>query len=415
MPVLRLCRDHRRARDGTCSGSTTAQRCGAPKRGRARRWPNFAMRASPSRPTSTRCSANCSPAGGSEAERHDDEPTLGRTRLLFAGSDWDFETLSRAYDAIEQIAVEELALDIYPEPDRDHLLRADARRLFLDRHAADVPALVVRQAFPITRTLYRRRPRGLAYEIVINSNPCITYLMEENTMAMQALVIAHAAFGHNHFFKNNYLFRQWTDAGAILGYLDFAKGYIAALRGTPWHPAVERDPRRRPCADGAGRDPLSPRRRGCPRTEKSASCATGWNTRSDLNDLWRRCRRRRDERDGERTRPSERRRCSICPRRTCSISWRRHSPSLEALAARDPAHRARHRAIFLSAAADPGDERGLRHFRPLHDHEPAVRPRPDQRRRHARNPAQAYQRGLSAGVRRSALFAASTPMRSASP
>ncbi len=46
---------------------------------------------------------------------------------------------------------------------------------------------------------------GLAYELVINSNPCISYLMEENTMAMQALVIAHACYGHNSFFKNNYL------------------------------------------------------------------------------------------------------------------------------------------------------------------------------------------------------------------
>ncbi len=44
---------------------------------------------------------------------------------------------------------------------------------------------------------------------------------------MQALVIAHAAFGHNHFFKNNYLFKQWTDAEGILDYLKFAKGYIA--------------------------------------------------------------------------------------------------------------------------------------------------------------------------------------------
>jgi spore cortex formation protein SpoVR/YcgB (stage V sporulation) len=44
---------------------------------------------------------------------------------------------------------------------------------------------------------------------------------------MQTLVIAHAAFGHNHFFKNNYLFRQWTDAEGILDYLEFAKGYVA--------------------------------------------------------------------------------------------------------------------------------------------------------------------------------------------
>jgi stage V sporulation protein R len=54
--------------------------------------------------------------------------------------------------------------------------------------------------------------------------------MEENTMTMQTLVIAHAAFGHNHFFKNNYLFRQWTDAEGILDYLDFAKRYVA-MRG----------------------------------------------------------------------------------------------------------------------------------------------------------------------------------------
>ncbi len=43
---------------------------------------------------------------------------------------------------------------------------------------------------------YRKGIMGLAYEIVINSSPCISYLMEENTATMQTLVIAHAAFGH---------------------------------------------------------------------------------------------------------------------------------------------------------------------------------------------------------------------------
>ena len=74
---------------------------------------------------------------------------------------------------------------------------------------------------------YKRGQMGLAYEIVINSNPCIAYLMEENTLTMQALVIAHASFGHNSFFKNNYLFRTWTDAGSIIDYLVFAKQYIS--------------------------------------------------------------------------------------------------------------------------------------------------------------------------------------------
>ena len=73
---------------------------------------------------------------------------------------------------------------------------------------------------------YKRGHMGLAYEIVINSNPCIAYLMEENTMPMQALVIAHACYGHNSFFKGNYLFQTWTNADAIIDYLLFAKKYI---------------------------------------------------------------------------------------------------------------------------------------------------------------------------------------------
>ncbi len=58
--------------------------------------------------------------------------------------------------------------------------------------------------FVRNETLYRKGWQGLAYEIVINSNPCVVYLLEENTATMQTLVLAHAAFGHNHFFKNNY-------------------------------------------------------------------------------------------------------------------------------------------------------------------------------------------------------------------
>src|SRR3990167_6137117 len=74
---------------------------------------------------------------------------------------------------------------------------------------------------------YQRGEMGLAYELVINSNPCIAYLMEENTMAMQALVIAHACYGHNSFFKNNYLFQMWTSPDAIIDYLVFARNFVA--------------------------------------------------------------------------------------------------------------------------------------------------------------------------------------------
>jgi stage V sporulation protein R len=63
---------------------------------------------------------------------------------------------------------------------------------------------------------YKAGEMGLAYEIVINTSPSISYCMAQNTPVMQMLVIAHAAFGHNSFFKNNHLFRQFTNAEEIL-------------------------------------------------------------------------------------------------------------------------------------------------------------------------------------------------------
>jgi stage V sporulation protein R len=73
---------------------------------------------------------------------------------------------------------------------------------------------------------YRKGLSGLAYEIVINTNPSLVYLMETNTLALQVLVMAHAAYGHNAFFRNNYLFQQFTQPDAILDYLKFANRYV---------------------------------------------------------------------------------------------------------------------------------------------------------------------------------------------
>lgn len=61
------------------------------------------------------------------------------------------------------------------------------------------------KAFEITETLYRYRVSGLPYEMVINSNPSLAYLMRDNTLPMQILTIAHV-YGHNDFFRNNISF-----------------------------------------------------------------------------------------------------------------------------------------------------------------------------------------------------------------
>ncbi len=161
-------------------------------------------------------------------------------RLLFEGPEWDFEKLRRVYGAIEEIALGELGLDVYPNQ-----IEVITSEQMLDAYASIGLPLMYRhwsfgKRFAREEALYRHGLQGLAYEIVINSSPCISYIMEENSMTMQALVIAHAAFGHNHFFKNNYLFRQWTDATGILDYLTFARDFVAHAEESHGVEAVER-------------------------------------------------------------------------------------------------------------------------------------------------------------------------------
>ena len=160
--------------------------------------------------------------------------------LLYHGTDWDFGLVQRIHDAIEEIAVGEFKLDVYPNQ-----IEVITAEQMLDAYSSIGMPLFYKhwsfgKQFAHHEVSYRKGMRGLAYEIVINSNPCISYIMEENTATMQTLVIAHAAFGHNHFFKNNYLFKQWTDANGILQYLDFAKSYITKCEERYGHVAVER-------------------------------------------------------------------------------------------------------------------------------------------------------------------------------
>ncbi len=141
-------------------------------------------------------------------------------------SDWTFELIERYHAAIAATA-ERFGLDTYPNQ-----LEVISAEQMMDAYASVGMPVGYRhwsygKEFLATERRYRRGHMGLAYEIVINSNPCICYLMEENTTAMQALVIAHAAYGHNSFFKNNYLFGMWTDAGSIIDYLVYARDFVA--------------------------------------------------------------------------------------------------------------------------------------------------------------------------------------------
>jgi spore cortex formation protein SpoVR/YcgB (stage V sporulation) len=145
---------------------------------------------------------------------------------LSTGSEWTFELIRRYDQSIARIAAE-FGLDTYPN--QIEIITAEQ---MLDAYASSGLPLGYNhwsygKHFLASERSYQRGHMGLAYEIVINSNPCIAYLMEENTLPMQALTIAHACYGHNSFFKGNYLFRTWTNADAIVDYLLFAKNYVA--------------------------------------------------------------------------------------------------------------------------------------------------------------------------------------------
>ena len=165
-------------------------------------------------------------------------PRAHKGQPLSTSSEWTFE-LIRAYDREIARIAERYALDTYPNQ-----IEVITAEQMMDAYASVGMPIGYHhwsygKHFLATEKGYKRGQMGLAYEIVINSNPCIAYLMEENTICMQALVVAHACYGHNSFFKGNYLFHSWTDASSIIDYLVYAKQYISQCEERHGIDAVE--------------------------------------------------------------------------------------------------------------------------------------------------------------------------------
>jgi stage V sporulation protein R len=84
------------------------------------------------------------------------------------------------------------------------------------------------KTFESTHTKYNMGQSGLPYELIINSNPSIAYLMLQNDFYLQVLIMAHCV-GHSDFFKNNRMFKD-TDPDNVVARMRNAKkriqGYI---------------------------------------------------------------------------------------------------------------------------------------------------------------------------------------------
>ena len=96
------------------------------------------------------------------------------------GPEWEFELIERYHAAIAETAAE-FGLDTYPN--QIEIINSEQ---MLDAYASSglpigYPHWSYGKAFIRNEQAYRKGYQGLAYEIVINSSPCIAYLMEENT------------------------------------------------------------------------------------------------------------------------------------------------------------------------------------------------------------------------------------------
>ena len=80
------------------------------------------------------------------------------------------------------------------------------------------------KSFERTHQLYNAGVEGLPYELIINSNPSISYLMRENPLYLQVLIMCHCV-GHSDFFKNNRMFVK-TRAESVVSRFRNAKRRI---------------------------------------------------------------------------------------------------------------------------------------------------------------------------------------------
>lgn len=146
---------------------------------------------------------------------------------VFTGSDWTIPEIEKGWSIINKIARDKYSWSGYPVQ-----FEIVSSLQMLDSYTLiGMPVYYSHWSFGKNQIQAQAEyesghSRGLAYEMIINSNPSICYIMEDNDMMMQLLVSAHAAVGHNHFFKNNYLFKEWTAPESIADYLLYGKHFI---------------------------------------------------------------------------------------------------------------------------------------------------------------------------------------------
>lgn len=159
--------------------------------------------------------------------------------VIDSGEEWTFEKLADVEAKFHEINNRKYQLKIVSN--RFEVISSEQMLDAYSRHGMPIgyDHWQYGRTFIAQSDAYKGGQMGLAYEIVLNSKPAINYLMEQNSLGIQAMVMCHAGFGHNAFFTNNSLFNEWTDPEGIIDYLAFAKRYIKECEEKYGHKEVE--------------------------------------------------------------------------------------------------------------------------------------------------------------------------------
>ena len=111
------------------------------------------------------------------------------SKLLYSGTHWDFDKLYSVMDACEEIAIGDMGLDCFPNQ-----IEIITVEQMLDAYSSVGMPLMYNhwsygKSFIQNMQQYQAGRMGLAYELVINSDPCINYLMEENIQQLYSYVL----------------------------------------------------------------------------------------------------------------------------------------------------------------------------------------------------------------------------------
>ena len=119
-------------------------------------------------------------------------------------------------EVLRILAHDKYGLDTYP----NNIEVIDTERMLDANAKIGLPIMYDHWTFGMAREQidrqFKQGKMGLALEIILNTNPAIAYLMEGNSKTAQTLVIAHASYGHNNFFKKNKMFTEFSEADDIL-------------------------------------------------------------------------------------------------------------------------------------------------------------------------------------------------------